>query len=268
MSRATASRHARKFGEKSSHPIPVWNGVLEHRKLIGAAIWEFLWCLDAVTVEKGEIGLVHAGAPVKVQRIAVDLQTSRKRVSENLRKLEREGYICRQRTPYGFILEVMNSCKFGIWSGRREWNKTSTHPKESGTKRPLRHGESGRFGAEEWNKPSTLIKTQQKDSAEEAVPAAASMGNDPWKILGLSGPVGSPSFQQLCLHYLATRNGNSVSEGMERTIQACQSRGVKVSPPFFEGKRVVEKRERLELGRAADEGEEITRLEAPAWGTK
>jgi len=49
---------------------------------------------------------------------------------------------------------------------------------------------------------------------------------------------------------------------------ACQSRGVKVPPPFFPAKRVVEKREREELGRPADEGEEIARVEAPAWGAK
>ncbi len=33
---AAVPRHSRKFGEKPSYPIPVWNGLLEHRRRIAA----------------------------------------------------------------------------------------------------------------------------------------------------------------------------------------------------------------------------------------
>ena len=42
-------RQERKYGKNRSYPIPVWNGILEHCKKIGPAIWVFLWCLDRIT---------------------------------------------------------------------------------------------------------------------------------------------------------------------------------------------------------------------------
>ena len=129
---------ARKFGERQSYPFPVWNGLLEHRKRLKSAIWEFLWCLDATTNEKDGVGLVHGGAPVKADRIARNLEVSTRTIKQNLRRLTTEGYLKLRRTPYGNVIQVMNSSKFGIWaphkrseqsfpSGHREV-KTSSPP--------------------------------------------------------------------------------------------------------------------------------------------
>ena len=134
----TTRGRGRKFGEKQSYPFPVWNGLLEHRKRLKSAIWEFLWCLDATTNEKDGVGLVHGGAPVKAERIARNLEVSTRTIKQNLRRLTTEGYLKLRRTPYGNVIQVMNSSKFGIWaphkrseesfsSGHREV-KTSSPP--------------------------------------------------------------------------------------------------------------------------------------------
>lgn len=63
---------------------------------------------------------------------------------------------------------------------------------------------------------------------------------------------GSPRFQTIFEHYYATRNGNPLSEAMERAIQRANKIGVKVPPQFFESKRTVERREAEELASPAE----------------
>jgi len=50
-------------------------------------------------------------------RTIVDaLKGSRKEtVRRHMDSLERENYIRRRRTPFGHVIEVLNSRKFGIW---------------------------------------------------------------------------------------------------------------------------------------------------------
>ena len=43
--------HGRRYGDKGSHPIPVWNGIFDHFERIGIALWSFLWLIDRVTKE-------------------------------------------------------------------------------------------------------------------------------------------------------------------------------------------------------------------------
>jgi hypothetical protein len=106
----------RSYRGRRSFPIPVWNGIFEHADRIGESVWEFLWLLDAITKEQDGMGVVLGGIPVKIERIARDLNgRDRETVRRHLKKLERDGYICMRRTPYGQIIEVFNSKKFGIW---------------------------------------------------------------------------------------------------------------------------------------------------------
>ncbi len=104
----------RLYHGQRSHPIPVWNGILEHRPRIGEALWEFLWCLDRVTVERDGIGLVFGGAPVKLERIITDLGGDKETARRHIKKLESGKYIRTRRTPYGQVIEVLNSRKFGV----------------------------------------------------------------------------------------------------------------------------------------------------------
>ena len=68
--------NGRKYGNRQSHPLPVWNGILDHRERLGGAIWEFLWCLDKITVEKEGVGIVLGGKPIKVEEIVADIPGS------------------------------------------------------------------------------------------------------------------------------------------------------------------------------------------------
>jgi hypothetical protein len=106
--------HSRKYGDRPSHPIYVWNGLLEpkHRKKIDSAIWEFLWCLDRITKEKDGIGIVLGGRPVTYSEVATCFEVSVDSVRRHMDRLELYGYIERTLAPYGYVIRVLNSCKF------------------------------------------------------------------------------------------------------------------------------------------------------------
>ena len=116
---------ARYYREEQSRPIPIWNGILEHRERIGEALWEFLWCVDRVTLECDGVGIVLGGAPIKIERILADLEGDHETVRRHLKKLEAGNYISLLRTPYGQIIKVMNSKKFGIWGKEKPQSTVS-----------------------------------------------------------------------------------------------------------------------------------------------
>jgi hypothetical protein len=106
---------------KQSYPIPIWNGIFEHYDRIGDAIWEFLWCIDKVTVERDGVGMVLGGAPVKLEKIVAELKGSRKEtVRLHFKRLVTEKYLMMRRTPYGQVIGVLNSKKFDIWKRKEK----------------------------------------------------------------------------------------------------------------------------------------------------
>jgi len=163
-SQEKAVPHGRKYRGGKSHPLPLWNGILEHCEKIGPALWEFVWLLDKITVEKDGKGIVLGGAPVKIERIARDLDRSDRTVRSNLDRLQDEKYIERTRTPYGLTIRVCNSRKFGIWT-----------KKEIGRKLPERSAENCR------NKEDSARNTATADAVavgsvggfDSIVPSAA-----------------------------------------------------------------------------------------------
>lgn len=93
--------------------ITISNGLLEsgHRKRIGPAVWEFLWCIDKITrIDENGIGYVLGGKPVKLEEIAQE-GVCRDTVSRNLNRLEKEGYISMVHTPYGIKIMVQKAKK-------------------------------------------------------------------------------------------------------------------------------------------------------------
>lgn len=102
----------------NSFPFPTYSGLLtpEHKKNIGPALWEFLWCISKTTKEKvsdGEKqGIVLGGKPIKHEDIADDLGVSAITVQRNMSRLKKHGYIETKRAPYGEIITVRNSKKF------------------------------------------------------------------------------------------------------------------------------------------------------------
>jgi hypothetical protein len=251
--------HGRRYGDKTSYPICVWNGILDHCQKIGLALWVFLWCLDKITVEKDGIGWVFGKAPVRVSRIAQDFGICEKTVRIHLNRLKAFGYITTKKTPFGLTVAVKNSRK--IWAPSAQ---------TSGKNLPEASTGSGSFIPESGkNLPESPVRTYRSkedkavDKAVDAAAMAAALVPDspnPWKLLGSDLPMGSPKFQRIVEHFFATRNGNPLSDAMERAIQSANKRGVKVPPKFFEAKRTVERREVEESAAPATERPELEEL--------
>lgn len=249
-------RHGRKYGEKESRPIPLWNGIFDHYSYIGDAIWEFVWCIDRVTKERGSVGLVFGGAPVKLSSIIQDLKGSnRETVRRHMDLLEKANYIRRRRTPYGCLIEVLNSCKFGIWKHSKE--KPQNEVSLSREKHGFVH-EIPKFVQE---KPQNEVSkedsamTLQKDTAVEAAAAAAAPPcqekeatercPEAWSAIG-ERPFG-PKWFALGWEkaYQERPDGELLSDTMEEFAQACQAKGLRAPKKFFDAKRKVEKQESM-----------------------
>jgi hypothetical protein len=95
--------------------------LFEHKEKIGAAIWEFLWCISRTTKEEMDTdgvtwGLVFGGKPVKHAEISTELGTSIRSVKRNMARLKEMNYIDTTRVRYGEIIRVRRSKK---WRGAR-----------------------------------------------------------------------------------------------------------------------------------------------------
>jgi len=251
----------RKYGEKDSHPIPVWNGIFDHYDRIGIALWTFEWLIDRIPKngEQNGIGKVLGGKPIKIGEIVETMKGSTYTgVRRQLGTLEEHGYISRRRTPYGFAIEVRNSRKWGIWTPKESGQKGQSLPLETGQKSQSDGERVAKKATQSCQKSQNKENTAVHSSKETQQEAATASGFlNPWKVLGSDLPMGSPRFQKIVEHYFATRNGEPLSEAMERAIQRANKTGVKVPPPFFDAKRAVERREAEELASPAD----VERLE-------
>jgi hypothetical protein len=142
-------------GDRPSHPIYVWNGILEpkHRERIGPAIWLFLYFIDRTTKERPnqhnpeEIqGWVYGKMPLTLKRMANETGIPERTISAHLIRLENHDYIRTVRAPHGLIILVQNSCKW--LKGEKENGRTSRghfadkRSAENGESRYARNGES------------------------------------------------------------------------------------------------------------------------------
>jgi hypothetical protein len=244
--------HCRKYGDKDSHPIPLWNGVFEHYKRIGDALWEFLWCIDAITKEKDGVGLVLGGSPVKLERIVADLKGDKESVRRHLKRLAAENYLRMRRTPYGQVIEVLNSKKFGIWRKEKPQNAVSLS-----REKPIHESEKP---IHEREKPQNAVSkedsagTQHKDTAVRAAcPVWAKTEVDPQRLPG--------AFRKLCEDRWSVRNGSSLFDFMGDVLDAWQ---------VLEGPRCKYPpawvRRKVEVGQSAPKREaNLPELEAIPW---
>jgi len=94
--------------------IEVTNNLLDpkHRKRMGTAVWEFMWCLDKITkIDENQIGWVCGGNPINLKDIQKEIGITESKISRNLHKLEKEGYIEIINAPYGIIIKVAKAKK-------------------------------------------------------------------------------------------------------------------------------------------------------------
>lgn len=219
-------KHGRKYGEKESRPLPLWNGILEHRRRMKSALWEFTWCIDKITEEdENGVGWVFGKAPVRAGQIAEDLDEDEKTARENLARLSREKFIIRRRTPYGFVIGVSNSRKFGIWKAR----ETGEKARSDGRKGPFSPEETtGLTGEKARNKEDAAV-TQQEDAAAE--PPARDAGV--WNLLGFQ-PEEMPSlFRESAEQLYAKKNGQPLAEFVGALMEGWKALGLGKHPPLL-----------------------------------
>ncbi|MFY9527832.1 MAG: hypothetical protein WBC04_18400 [Candidatus Acidiferrales bacterium] len=245
----------RRYRGEPSRPIPVWNGILEHLQPMGMAIWLYLWCLDRITQEREGVGYVLGGAPVKVEKIAEELGRSARALRRDLGKL-RSRYLRLRWTPYGYVIGVLNSRKFGIWKLAASPAKNGEARDKSGearTKNGRAVTENGR------SKEDTAIAAV--DAAAKQQPAGASKpGESVWSFLGID-PCGPLSFRQLLETRWASRNGEPLGGLLGEVVDAWKATNGRIPPrtaPFFQALAKVRKRDRKRPAEA------IVQLEVPA----
>ena len=102
---------------KKSWPFPVYSGLLQngHKKKMGEAVWEFLWCIDKTTVEENGIGWVLGKKPITIDQIADELEESWRTAQRHLETLKNCRYITITRASKGMIIGVLKSKK---WIGK------------------------------------------------------------------------------------------------------------------------------------------------------
>lgn len=94
--------------------ITISNGLLkdQHRRRMGTAVWEFMWCIDKVTkIDEKGVGWVLGGKPVNLKDLSKSMDVGEDTISINLSKLEEQGYITKLRTPYGIVIKVLKTKK-------------------------------------------------------------------------------------------------------------------------------------------------------------
>jgi hypothetical protein len=194
MDEAAPIRNERNHSGQRSYPIPVWNGILDHRARIGPALWVFLWCLDRITEEELGVGFVLGGTVVAVDRIACELQDSDRTVRRHLQRLAKHGYIGLKRAPYGFIITVANSRKFNIWRSDKNGHSDRTRP-------PVRSDKSA-------GQTDKIVRCIKEDTAVDStqrqiLPPTPQRGLTPRQLHNLSKEMD---------HFYEARVGSNVSE--------------------------------------------------------
>jgi hypothetical protein len=262
---SNSGSHDRKYQGKKSYPLPLWNGILDHCEKIGPALWEFVWLLDKITLEEDGKGIVLGGAPVKIERIARELERSDHTVRRNLDRLQAGKYIERTRTPYGLTIRVRNSWKFGIW-GKKEivtfGRSLSVSAEEIGQKRRRDRPKVTERSAINGRNKEDHVRNTAKNPAKNLggavtlISAAAecfspnteldSEAAAAFRSIGFDNPFGQPAFQKVWLRQFTDRNGKWLTQVMEAAIQECNQKKIKVPTPFFDAKRHVEKQEMIE----------------------
>jgi len=177
---------------------------------MGMSIWLYLWCLDRITYEQGGVGHVLGGSPVKVEKIVEELGRSPRALRRDFKRL-RSRYLNLRWTPFGYVIGVLNSRKFGIW-------KPLDSPATSGEAR----GKSGEAVTENGrSKEDTAVAAV--DTAVKQQPAAFPKPKDSvWGFLEIK-PCGPISFRTVLESRWASRNGDRPSVLIGETIDAWET---------------------------------------------
>lgn len=237
------TNHGRRYGEKTSRPIPVWNGIFEHRARIDGALWAFLWLLDKITKERDGVGIVWDGRPIRAMRIAADLGCSEKTVRLHLDRLEANGYIRRKLAPYGFVIQVLNSWKFGIRkSHKRSEKNVRPVAAEVGKELPTSRKDSSDLLAENVR--------PRRDAALNAAPNAAMplpVAKSPlWEELGVRPESLPPPLRELFEGLYSTKGSQPTGVVLGLGLDMWTDQGNKIPPQLARAAAEFRGREKQE----------------------
>lgn len=162
--------------------IPVSTGIFDHHPEIGDAIWLLLYYIDKTTAEvpgaNGKFtGIVLGGRPVRDREAAERFSCAVKAVRRWRLRLEYHGQIRARRTPFGFVVEVVNSQK---WHARGFDKNVQTRVPAAGTGipqtgRPLPRNEVGCSPSGKYKEDKTRMDSTrhgQHGAARAAGPTA------------------------------------------------------------------------------------------------
>lgn len=228
----------------TNHIVPLSNGVLRqpHIERIGPAFPLFAKLEDLVTTGEGSDGLVLAGKPVADQDLADMLGHHRKTIAVWRRRLQEHGYITSKRTPVGNVIRVRKSKKW-FWIRSKTDAKVGVESLPGGSENTprvgVKKGGSGSDflpGGSEKGIPNKTYQYRSRD-------VGAAPTEECWKAIGENLPLGTVRFQAIWSFLFAHKNGEPLSQAMERAIQRALAAGVSVPKPFYTAKRRVEERE-------------------------
>jgi hypothetical protein len=267
-----------------TYRIPISNGIFEHYKRLKDSRWLLDLYIDWTTKEVpapdgSRDGIVLGGKPIRDEDTASAFGCCPRTVRTWRVRLARFDYIEQLRTPVGYVIRVKKSKK---WPERPEKSCRSDRQKVAD------HSESELRITADQNYGSLPIRPEEncrsnKDSAvqdrdravEDAATTAAGSSlksksrkvlKEAWENVDLK-PMGGIRFCEAWEHFYGEATGSELmSDVMELAIQHCQSNGIRVPPPFFAAKRLVEKQESSEvISRALsrEESDEVSRVAGP-----
>ena len=251
------------ISEPSLFWFPVYEGLFEHAPIIRDAVWLFMWLIGRTTREANGRGAVLGGVPIHDERPARELRFPVKTIRRWRRMLIQGGYIETVRTPYGFKYTLLKSKKRQI-PQKRDLPKLPISRQESAQighrELPLREERVPDSGVSK-----KTIQGQHREEAEDATAAAGfpppgknrKVFKEAWEAIEIE-PCGSIRFCRMWEYvYAEAAGGDWLVDIMERAIQECQGSGIRVPPPFFAAKRLLEK------DRVEEEPDEMARFGGP-----
>jgi hypothetical protein len=228
----------------------------KHSDAMGESVFLFGWCVLRQTTQRNGTGLVLRGKPLTYADITADTGWPERTLQRWMARLQQAGYIEVSHSVYSrMVIRILNAKKFNPKQLDLPTSPCpSSTPEVAYSSTPTQADLTPLALADITTKSGGLKEGTEFEQKHlrSGVVATAPDSLNPWKVLGSNLPMGSPGFQKLFEHYFATRNGNPLSDAMERAIQSANKRGVKVPPQFFDAKRTIEHREAEELASPAE----------------
>ena len=222
---------------------------------MGMAIWLYLWCLDKITREEDDVGYVLGGAPVKVELIVGELGRSDRAIRRDLKAL-RGRYLQLRWTPYGYVIHVLNSRKFNIWSLAKN-GKANRRNGEPGGKSGEARTENGR------SKEDAAVAAVDTAEKQLQKPAAPNPQKEIWSFLGID-PCGPISFRVLLESRWASKNGDRASVVIGDTVDAwetAEGQKLRRCAPMFRALATLRDRERCEHNEPAADTQHVHKIQ-------